>query len=387
MKLFSDLQDYYLRWYHQRPIAVTPGRREELRRLHRCLMACIGHFVADYERLTAAFMPLSEKELEILSWQSAYPFRAGTFRPDYLISERNQLMLCEITSRFFAHGIFMNAFNEAFLRQWAGDAPYETRFPELMDYVRALPGNARRMFVLKSADRTSEIRLYERFYRAEGLEFSVLEAPEVEPCRAQWDRPGTFLVSALNQVDLQGFGTDTLRAMMERGMVSDFRNIFLLHDKRFFHLLSREDFTAECLSPEDAAFLREHVIPTFLAPPPDARENKDAYILKPCRLGKSEGVVAGVLATDAEWKALFDSGAAERMVAQPFIGQRTFPTVWEGTSYADYACGMMLCVDDLYFDSGYFRCSSCPVSNRTDDRKAAVVHTSDPALLARCDIL
>ncbi len=387
MRLFSDLEDYYLRWYHGRPVAVTAGRREELRRLHRCLMACIGQLVADYERLTAAYMPLSDQELEILSEQSRYPFRAGTFRPDYLISAQNQLLLCEITSRFFAHGIFMSAFCDAFLRRWSGGAPYASRFPELMDYMRILPGGSRRMFVFKSADRTSEIRLYERFYRAEGLAFTVLEAPEVEARRRDWDRPGTFLVSALNQRDLLSFGMETLRAMMRRGMLSDFRTVFLLHDKRFFHLLSREDFTSACLSAGDAAFLRAHVIPTFPTPPPDARENKDAYILKPWRLGKSEGVVAGALSTESAWKALFDTGAAERMVAQPFIAQRTFPTVWEGTPYADYACGMLLCVDDKCFDSGYFRCSSYPLTNRVDDRKAAALHTDDPLLLTRCDLL
>ena len=384
---YSDLQDYYFRWYHSRPVAVTPERRDELRRVHRCLMACIGHFVADYERLTASFMPLGEKEMQILEEQSRYPFRAGTFRPDYLISAQNRLLLCEITSRFFAHGLFMSWFQDRFLQLWTGGAPYESRFSELMDHMRALPGGSRRMFVLKSADRTGEIRLYERFYRAEGLEFTVLEAPEVEARRKDWDRPGTFIVSALNQRDILGFGMDTLRALIGRGMVSDFRTVFLLHDKRFFHLLSREDFTSACLSPEDAAFLRAHVIPTFPVPPQDARENKDAYILKPWRLGKSEGVVAGPLTPESEWKALFDSGAAERMVAQPFIAQRTFPTVWEGTPFNDYACGMMLCVDDRYFDSGYFRCSSCPVTNRVDDRKAAALHTSDPSLLARCDIL
>ena len=74
---YSDLQDYYFRWYHSRPVAVTPERRDELRRVHRCLMACIGHFVADYERLTASFMPLGEKEMQILEEQSRYPFRAG----------------------------------------------------------------------------------------------------------------------------------------------------------------------------------------------------------------------------------------------------------------------------------------------------------------------
>ena len=243
------------------------------------------------------------------------------------------------------------------------------------------------MFVFKSSDRTSEIRLYKRFYEAHGMSVTILEADSVEQSRADWDRPGTFLVSALNQNDILGYGMDTLRAMMDRGCYSDFRNIFLVHDKRFMHLWFQDSFTGGCLSSEDAAFLRTHSIPTYLTPPEDARTDKDAYILKPWRLGKSEGVHAGPLSSEAEWRELFESGAAETMVAQPFLRQRTYPTVWEGTPFEDYACGMMLCVDDRYFDSGYFRCSSIPVTNQGDDRKAAVIHTGNPDVLKFCDLL
>ena len=96
---------------------------------------------------------------------------------------------------------------------------------------------------------------------------------------------------------------------------------------------------------------------------------------------------AGPLTDEARWQELFYSRAAFGMIAQPFIRQRTYPTVWEGTAFDDYVCGMMLCVDDRYFDSGYFRCSSLPVTNQGDDRKAAVIHTGDETLLKYCDIL
>ena len=388
--MFSDLAGYYHRWYHERPIAVTPERRDELRRLHRCLMACINHFVRNYESLTALYMPLSDKELEILAEQCRYPFRAGTFRPDYIITDRNGLKVCEITSRFFAHGIFMDWFGDRYARDFCaahGLPEPASRFGEMMDYMMAITGGCKRMFVFKSSDRTSEIRLYKRFYEAHGIEISVLEAADIEPARTEWDRPGTFLVSALNQNDILALRMDTLRAMMRLGCYSDFRNVFLIHDKRFMHMWFQDSFTSGCLSPEDAAFLREHAIPTFLTPPTEARRNKDAWIIKPWRLGKSEGVHAGPLTTESEWQQLFDSGAASGMVAQPFLPQRTFPTVWEGTPFDDYACGMMLCVDDKYFDSGYFRCSSISVTNQGDDRKAAVIHTDDPGLLELCDLL
>ena len=74
-------------------------------------------------------------------------------------------------------------------------------------------------------------------------------------------------------------------------------------------------------------------------------------------------------------------------MTQPFIKQKTFPTVWEGTPFDDYLCGMMLCVDDRFFDSGYFRCSSLPVTNIGDDRKACVIHTDDPFIISHCDLL
>jgi hypothetical protein len=48
---------------------------------------------------------------------------------------------------------------------------------------------------------------------------------------------------------------------------------------------------------------------------------------------------------------------------------------------------MMLCVNDRLFDCSHFRCSSLPVTNIGDDRKAAVLFTDDPALLKLCDVL
>lgn len=435
--MYSDLSGYYLRWYHSRPVAITGERRAELHRLHGVLMKCIDYFVRNYRDLVPRFMPLGDKDMEILEMQSRYPFLAGTFRPDYIISSDGRLLLCEITSRFFAHGIFMSWFGTQFAAHFAGTAgcglssrdratlgtapegkieinallagrgplgkgreatsleespqpaapePEQT-FSEMMDYMLQITGDSKRMYVFKSVDRSGEIRLYKRFYEANGMEVNIIDAEEVEPRKAEWDRPGTFLVSALNQRDILGYNTATLEAMMRRGMYSDFRNIFLIHDKRFMHLWFEDEFTSACLEADETAFLRAHAIPTYLTPPPDARGHKDRYILKPWRLGKSEGVKAGPLCTDDEWKALFDSGAVDGMICQPFINQRTVPTVWEGTAFNDYMCGMMLCVNDRLFDSGYFRCSSLPVTNVGDDRKAAVLYTDDPELLKNCDIL
>lgn len=400
--MFSDLAPYYLHWYHARPVGITPARRDELRRLHAVLYRCAEHFALHYEDYVPGRIPLSDKELEILSLQAERPFRAGTWRPDYLVTRDGELKLCEITSRFFGHGIFMSVFAEyaadAFMERFPGRTR-ESRYTALTDYMRALPGGGRRMYVLKSADRTSEIRLYRRFYEAQGLEFTEITQDEVEARRGEWAREGSFVVSALNQRDLLSYGMDTLRAMMDVGMISDFRNVFLLHDKRFMSLWFEDGFTSRCLSAEDAAFLRAHAIPTWIccedsseAVLEDAFRHKDAYILKPWRLGKSEGVCAGPLMRESAWRRLWKRGRdgsrpVDGMVLQPFLTQRTFPTEFEGKRYDDYLCGMMLCVDDRYFDSGLFRTSSLPVTNVGDDRKACPLHTDDPGILACCDVL
>lgn len=400
--MFSDLAPYYLRWFHDRPVGITSARRDELRRLHAILYRCAEHFALHYTDYVPSKIPLGPRELAILEEQSRYPFRAGTWRPDYIVTPDGELKLCEITSRFFAHGIFLSWFAEyaadRFMERFPGKER-ETHYQEALEYMRELPGGRKHICVLKSADRTSEIRLYKRFYERHGCTVDIFEAEEVEPRRCEWAREGTFVVSALNQQDLLDFQPETLRAMMDKGMISDFRNIFLIHDKRFLQLWYDDDFTGACLNPEETAFLRAHAIPTWAGADPaaagifeDARAHKDGYILKPCRLGKSEGVHAGPLEKNWKWRRLWRPGRdgirpVDGMVIQPFLAQRSYPLVWEGKHYDDYLCGMLLCIDDRYFDSGLFRTSSLPVTNIGDDRKACAIQTDDPDILSCCDIL
>jgi hypothetical protein len=203
---------------------------------------------------------------------------------------------------------------------------------------------------------------------------------------------------------------ETLQAMIDVRMLNDFRTIFLAHDKRFLHLIFVDDFTRQCLTEEETVFLRQHTIPTYIYNNvykeiwEDALQNKDRYILKPYDLGKSVGVYAGVMTDEDTWKSvigelgdwsfsrlgksLCTSGNIPKQpnnqttkqpsyILQPFIRQRTYPCVWEGNHYDEYVCGMMLCMDDRYFDSGVFRTSSAPVTNKVDHRKMCVINSDD----------
>jgi len=401
-QLFADKTDYYHRWYHDRPMLITSERRDELRRMQALFYKCIVYMAEHYREWVPQYMPLDDNVMEILDRQSCYPFRAGAYRPDYLISEDGQLLLVEITCRFFGHGIWANYPSvvkaEHFMAEHSGTS-WENRYDELLTYMRdAIPANSP-VYVLKSGDRGSESTFYTKFYEYYGHEVTVYEAAEVEANIDKWSHDAVVL-SALNQHDLLSFRMETLQAMIDVRMLNDFRTIFLAHDKRFLSLIFVDEFTQQCLTEEETAFLRQHTIPTYLYNNvykeiwEDALAHKDKYILKPYDLGKSVGLYAGVMTDEETWRNTVmqaveaPSGAVGgAFILQPFIHQRTYPCIWEGQHYDEYVCGMMLCMDDRYFDSGMFRTSSAPVTNKVDDRKMYVIHSDDKELKQDCYIL
>jgi hypothetical protein len=411
-QLFADKTAYYHQWYHDRPMLITSERRDELRRMQALLYKCIAYMAEHYREWVPQYMPLDEKVMEILDRQSRYPFRAGAYRPDYLISDDGRLLLVEITSRFFGHGIWANYPSVVKAEQFMAehpDASWENRYNELLTYMRdAIPANSP-VYVLKSGDRGSESTFYTKFYEYYGHEVTIYEAAEVEAHIDQWSHDAV-VISALNQEDLLSFKMETLQAMIDARMLNDFRTIFLMHDKRFLSLIFVDEFTQQCLTEEETTFLRQHTIPTYLAPHPpkggeptgysatpplgglgaweDALIHKDNYILKPYDLGKSVGLYAGVMTDEETWKSIHNSQfTIHNYILQPFVKQRTYPCEWEGKHYDEYVCGMMLCMDDRYFDSGVFRTSSAPVTNKVDDRKMCVIHSDDNELKTKCYVL
>lgn len=379
-RIHSERHAYFGTWIHSMPMTVSPARDDELRELGRVLFACAHHY-AEHYREWLGLIPYDDAVLETLEYCERYPFRAGTWRPDILLCTDGSIRVCEITSRFFGNGYFFSYFyDEAAVRKCeaTGVDSYTTRMEEMLTYFAQMADGYERLVLVKSADRSDSIRLYVPFYDALGLKVSVFEQDEVE--RHLGELEGAFVVSALNQHDLASFLPTTRHLMADVGMRNDFRTIYLLHDKRFFRLFFEDAFVRGCLSEEETAFLRAHVVQTYL-PEADpevfeqARRNKDGFIMKHHCLGKSEKVYAGPLCTEDQWEDLFAPEVLPRMILQPFMDQRTFAITWQGTAFNDYACGSILTVDDRYFGPSLVRTSSCPVMNQGDDRKFAPIVT------------
>ena len=395
-RLFADIHadyiPYYRSWCHDIPIVISGERDRELHRVQELLYRCCAFYAGHY-RDYLDVIPYEEKVLELLDYVRELPFHAGTFRPDYIIREDESILVCEITSRFFGNGYFMSYFMEAAGEGFAREAAitdYRSYFEDFFAYMASLARGYRKLTVLKSADKSDSIKLYVPFYQALGLETEILEAQDAEPKISSLK--GNLIISALNQQDLLSFSMDSLKTLADMKIHNDFRTIFLLHDKRFFYLLFQDRFTDRVMTCEETAFLRSHVIPTYLygLDPQvweDAAAHKDGYILKHHCLGKSEKVYAGPLMEEESWNALFRSGEIASMILQPFISQKLFCAEWQGKQLADFLSPSILCVDDRYFGPGLFRTSSCPVINQGDAHKIAPVITDQAEKFGNCHIL
>lgn len=392
-EVIDERTDYFLHWYHKKPLIITCDRRAELNRMQRCLIACLHH-LGEHYRDYQDVIPLSDQELEILDYQSQYPYQLGAYRADYLIDKHDEVKFVEITSRFFGHGIWLSYYADAaadrFMQQFQGETR-RCQYEEMWRYMAEMVPEGKDIFVFKSSDKTLEISLYQAFYERLGHRVKVYEAHEVERNIEEW-RHG-FLFSALNVADIDSYSIDMIHAMIDAHMMNDFRTILMAHDKRFWALIFDNRFTSRCLSAEDTAFMRQHTIDTYIDKDDehwrDARKHKDKYIMKHCRLGKSVSVWAGCMTSEKEWNSLFeqDNVNVNDMILQPMMDQKTYPLTWEGTTYDEYICGMMLTVNDEYFGDGLVRTSSAPVTNKVDDRKMCVVETDSEILKANGCIL
>ena len=390
--LHTDYFPYYRSWCHDVPIFISTQRDQEIRTLQEILYRCCAFYTEHYMDYLDV-IPYEDKVLKILDHAANIPFRAGTFRPDYVIREDGSILVCEITSRFFGNGYFMSYFMEAAGEEFAKEAKVTDRrsyFEDFFEYMASFARGYSRMFVLKSADKSDSIKLYVPFYQALGLDVKVLEADEVEDNIQSMK--GGLIISALNQNDLLSYSMDTLKTLADQGMRNDFRTVFLLHDKRFFYLFFKDSFTDRFLDAKETLFLRSHVIPTYLYGFDmdrweDARKNKDGYIIKHHCLGKSEKVYAGSLTDSDKWDEMFEEGQISSMILQPFIKQKIFSAGWQGSLLHDYLSPSILCVDDRYFGTALFRTSSCPVINQADAHKVAPVLSDQAYKFPGCHIL
>lgn len=118
--------------------------------------------------------------------------------------------------------------------------------------------------------------------------------------------------------------------------VNDLRSIFFAHDKRLLGIILQElnDLVSKhrVLTSEQVQILQQGIAPTIIPGSPElkhliimelkSKNIKDQFILKPARLGDSEGIIFGRDMTTKEWESAVKSMANPRQQQTQYIVQR-----------------------------------------------------------------
>jgi hypothetical protein len=378
---YSDLAEErisYLRQYtHDSPMIMSLETYYRTEQLGKVLRKVICYFAQHYTQWLA-YMPFRIRDLEILAICSKYPFRVGTYRTDFIITPAKELKIIEMTTRFPLNGYI----DSGFFYQIGLSMAEELNLPEVrnpyspfLDFLCEDFSPNRRISVIKGYDRMVEFKIYSQIFK-QCFDFQVVELGDLKSQR-QMLKEAT-LIEELNLDEIRTLPNDLIEELCACGIFNDFRNLFLVHDKRFFQMLTLNEFLDQCLTKEEQDLLAEFMIPTYTySQNPEffrkAYCEKDSWIIKPYNLGKSVGVIAGCTVTEQYWKTTFDTGAAEQCVLQPMISQRKYKGTIGDEQRDDYVAGTLLYMDGRYYGPGLYRASSFVVTNQRDDRKMAPV--------------
>ncbi len=370
-------------WTYDLPLAVRQETSHRLHRVQQLYLKCIGHFVAHYDAYRA-LMPVPERIAELLAMAAHKPYRPGTYRTDFVIDETNHPRLIETTCRFamngyFTSGFFVHSLADRFLATHPRVRRADVYSP-FLDHFAGYFGSCDHVCLLKGADNRNDTRYVVAVFEAAGIPVHVIPAGEIPARTALFD--GAAVLGELSHEEWCQLPDETLESILASNHMNDLRTVFLIHDKRFFALLHCEVFLKNALTPAERDELRPYVVPSYTKPLrpdlwPQARGDKDRWIIKPSNKGKSIDVFAGCVTDPGVWQALFDSGRADAMVLQEFIPQRRFHATIGDKAYHDFVVGTLLFFEDGYYGPGLFRASSHPVTNVVDDRKVAPLVTDD----------
>ena len=384
LQLSPGAREHFRPWTYDVPLAIRPETHARLRRVQQLYLKCIRHFAERYLDRYRDLMPVSNRVAEILALCRRRPYRPGAYRTDFIVGLDNRIRLIETTCRFALNGFF-RAGTYAQLAQEHVRAhpgirfldPHAPFFDALMEYF----GPFERVCVLLGWNTAkNESKLFMPVFEAAGVPVEKIPAAEVPSSTHLFEKAA--VIGELSHEELCALPAETVEAMVGSNLLNDLRTVFLIHDKRFFALLHRDEFMENALTAEEREAFRPYLIPTYtrhLNPEiwPAARNHKDRWIIKPFNNGMSIDVFAGPLTSAADWEALFDSGRADAMVLQEYVPQRKFRGTVAGMPREDYAASTLLFFEDGYYGTGVFRASSHPVTNQGDDRKIAPLVTPD----------
>lgn len=383
---------YFKQYTYDHPMVISLETNETMRFLQKAMYKAICHFVDNYEQYSH-LMPVSDEVCAILELCKDVPYRAGTYRTDFLIDESRQIQLIEITCRFALNGLlrtgFLNLITDIFLQ----DKPQIKKIDQYTPIFEALVayfGAFSHVCLLKN-DPFNEGRYLIPLFEHAGYPIHILEFEEIPRKLDLLDNAA--VIGQLRQDEWCTLPIAAVEHIIHTNLINDLRTVFLIHDKRFFSVLGNDDFLYSAMSQAEVERFRSHLVPTWGWHErcdlwERAREEKDGWIIKPRDLGMGIGVKAGCLTIEDEWQALFSQSDAVDLILQPFVHQARFNgRVGDELRREDYVVGTLLFFENDFFGPGLFRASSHPVTNQGDDRKIAPLVTPGNTTKLNLDLI
>ena len=370
-------------WTYDAPLVCDEGRVRELEALQEAMLA-LAEGVASHFDALLPHLPYDGAVKGFFAKLAGKPMRAGAFRPDFLVTEDGHLWLFEITCRFPLNGTFLSEGCNQLpkIRRYIQDHQLEsvgyTR--KLVQTLLAWAGQADALWIIRGRDsaRNESSALQPHFDGAMPLPFVYISLEDFIALDPSAFAGTKALVAEINFEEWQRIPDTHLEAMLEGPLLNDPRFVFITHDKSFFALPFMEEIASTVLSDQEARLLRKHFAKTLLpGQAPEAWENAlqhpERWIIKPRRLGKSEGIVAGALADYEAWKALIERAEHSDVVLQQWHEPRRIEGSIGDREYEDVFCGTWLCWGHESLGPGLIRASTHKVINVKDNRKAACI--------------
>lgn len=393
---------WYCNSFNPYPLSVSAEHFERQKRLqvvlHRVLTAVVQNYF--HNNLLQEWLSLPEGVFASLKTLCSYPFRIGSYRPDFLHTEENRIVICEINARFPANAYLISNYlnnivtSPDYLRaSSAKDATAETTAPKsfstlhdtanvFADYfaqtktIHILAGREkgwdRHFLVYELTKRGHEVEITTKPPEAlaEYLEAALTKNRSRDP--ASESRHGLFLEFHQDELLANGL-LDFICSNYDRfTCLNDPRSIFILHDKRLLALLCDRDKLKAFLSDDDAEFLSSHIVPTWIVRhSPDivatALANRVHFVLKPNLFGKGEGIIFGATSSQEAFRAALSNEESGDYVLQSLIAQKKTPIYMDNNGSLKLCpvniVGTLLCFANTFLGPGIYRASPSAIVN------------------------
>ena len=316
-------------------------------------------------------MPVSDRArqvFEIFNQRSSYD--VGSFRTDFVFDQRK--CRSSSTCRFALNGYFeaavFNQFSKEHALKLGVDAHRIEEYDAFQSFMADKIGASNRVCIVVRDGKPQFALLRTDFssvgYRVNEVHFQELASG------------ATFMEDALQSIglnEIELLSDSDLELLAASNLINDFRTVFTAHDKRFFELLNNETIQRAALDASEHSLLQRYLIETraFDKSSSDLQElltNKDRWVLKHARLGKSKDIYAGLEFEQAEWESLLETLELSQFILQEWVPQRRFKGTVSGVEFDDYLTGTLMYFDDAYFGLGLFG-ALLIITNKVDDRK------------------